>query len=323
MKNGNKKSFGIFTFCLLWGILLLSGCGNQESGKMSAPQGDKLNIVTTIFPPYDFARILGGGNVNVTMLLSPGMESHFYEPTPQDMIAINESDLFIYVGGESDAWVGDMMDSLEHGNLRTLTLMDCVETVEEESVEGMEVEHGEEEHGEAYDEHVWTSPRNAILILEKIADALCEADPGHEAFYRQNQKVYQAGLESLDGEYLEVVNAGSRKELIFGDRFPFRYLSDAYGLDYYAAFPGCSPETEPSAATIAFLTDKVVADGIPLVLYLELSNGKIADAIAEAAGVGTAMLHSCHNVSADEVKEGATYMGLMEQNLEVLKEALG
>lgn len=306
---------------------LLAGC--RSNGGMSdrkeevkATEG-KLSIVTTIFPPYDFVRQIGGENVEVTMLLSPGVESHSYEPTPQDIIKINESDLFIYVGGESDGWVEGITDSLDQ-SVKTLTLMDCVDVVVEEHVEGMEVEEHQEQvkiH-EEYDEHVWTSPRNAKLIVEKLRDALCEIDADRAGLYEENTADYVQQLHELDLAYQKVVANGVRKELIFGDRFPFRYLVDAYGLSYYAAFPGCSSETEPSAATIAFLTQKVKEDQIPVVLYLELSNHKIADAIGESTGTQTAMLHSCHNISRDEVAKGVTYLSLMEQNLEVLKGAL-
>jgi len=322
-------------------IGLLTGCGSKNSSdeKEIDQSKGKLSIVTTIFPPYDFARQIGGENVEVTMLLAPGVESHSYEPTPQDIIKINESDLFIYVGGESDAWVEGITDSLDQ-SVKTMTLMDCVDVVEEEHVEGMETEADEHSHENEtnqtsvnqktekpeidaeYDEHVWTSPRNAKLIVEKLREELCEIDTTHADQYRQNETAYAKQLDELDKAYEDVVANGVRKELIFGDRFPFRYLVEAYGLSYYAAFPGCSSETEPSAATVAFLTEKVKEDQISVVLHLELSNGKIADAIAEATGTRTAMLHSCHNISKDEVAEGVTYLSLMKQNLEVLKGAL-
>lgn len=314
---------------LLLLVVNSTGCGRQPNAADTTEaigKEDPISIVTTIFPPYDFAKEIGGNKVEVTMLLSPGVESHSYEPTPQDIIKINESDLFIYVGGESDAWVEGITDSLDK-SVRTLTLMDCVEVVEEEHVEGMQAEAenaetGTEAEEPEYDEHVWTSPRNAELIVQKIAEELCVIDTSNATSYTENGKQYNNKLEKLDKEYQEAVAHAARKELIFGDRFPFRYFVDAYGLTYYAAFPGCSSETEPSAATIAFLIDKVKQDNIPVILYLELSNHKIADAIAEATGVQTAMLHSCHNISKDEVEQGATYLSLMQQNLEVLKGAL-
>ncbi len=321
--NMNKK-ICIALFCMA--MLTLMGCASSIKHEKTATKDEKLSIVTTIFPPYDFAKVIGEDKVEVTMLLAPGVESHSYEPTPQDIIKISESDLFIYVGGESDAWVEGIMDSIDR-KVKTLTLMDCVEAVAEEHVEGMdageEKANGLNDMGEMeYDEHVWTSPRNASMIVTKITDTLCELDEDNEALYRRNQNDYQIKLQDLDRAYQDMVDHAAKKELVFGDRFPFRYLVDAYGLNYYAAFPGCSSETEPSAATIAFLSNKVKEDKIPVVLYLELSNHKIADAIAESTGVRTAMLHSCHNISKDEVEDGVSYISLMEQNLEVLKGAL-
>lgn len=323
--NMNKKiCIAIVLFCMA--MLTLMGCASSIKHEKTATKDEKLSIVTTIFPPYDFAKVIGEDKVEVTMLLAPGVESHSYEPTPQDIIKISESDLFIYVGGESDAWVEGIMDSIDR-KVKTLTLMDCVEAVAEEHVEGMDA--GEEKANGLndmlemeYDEHVWTSPRNASMIVTKITDTLCELDEDNEALYRRNQNDYQIKLQDLDRAYQDMVDHATKKELVFGDRFPFRYLVDAYGLNYYAAFPGCSSETEPSAATIAFLSNKVKEDKIPVVLYLELSNHKIADAIAESTGVRTAMLHSCHNISKDEVEDGVSYISLMEQNLEVLKGAL-
>ncbi len=323
--NMNKKiCIAIVLFCMA--MLTLMGCASSIKHEKTATKDEKLSIVTTIFPPYDFAKVIGEDKVEVIMLLAPGVESHSYEPTPQDIIKISESDLFIYVGGESDAWVEGIMDSIDR-KVKTLTLMDCVEAVAEEHVEGMDA--GEEKANGLndmlemeYDEHVWTSPRNASMIVTKITDTLCELDEDNEALYRRNQNDYQIKLQDLDRAYQDMVDHAAKKELVFGDRFPFRYLVDAYGLNYYAAFPGCSSETEPSAATIAFLSNKVKEDKIPVVLYLELSNHKIADAIAESTGVRTAMLHSCHNISKDEVEDGVSYISLMEQNLEVLKGAL-
>ena len=259
--------------------------------------------------------------MELTMLLKPGSESHSYEPSPQDIIAIQNCDVFIYVGGESDEWVDRVLDSMDTSKMKVITLMDCVDVVEEEIVEGMEEEE-EEEEGPAYDEHVWTSPRNAKLIVQKIADALCEADSTHADLYRANTESYLAELDALDGTFREIVNGASRKTLIFADRFPFRYFTDAYGLEYYAAFPGCSTETEPSAATVAFLISKVKTEKIPVIFHREFSNGKMADAVAEATGAEKRLFHSIHNVSRDELAAGAAYLGIMEQNAMVLREAL-
>jgi zinc transport system substrate-binding protein len=289
-------------------------------------------VVTTIFAPADFVRAVAGipageyavgtdTPVRLTMLLKPGAERHSYEPSPQDIITIQNCDVFIYVGGESDEWVNQVLDSMDTSQMMIVTLMDCVELVEEEIVEGME-EEKEEEERPAYDEHVWTSPRNAKLIVEKISDALCTADGANAALYRKNTAAYQTELDKLDAEFRSIVSGASRNTLIFADRFPFRYFVDAYGLKYYAAFPGCSTETDASAATVAFLIDKIRAEKIPLVLHIEFSNGRMADAVSESSGAKPALFHSAHNVSRDDLAAGASYLSIMRRNVEVLREAL-
>jgi zinc transport system substrate-binding protein len=282
------------------------------------------------------------------MLLPPGSESHSYEPTPQDIIKIKECDVFIYVGGDSDAWVHEIIESMDVSDKQVITLMDCVETVPEEVVEGMQEEehdhedeehhdedeehHEDEEHGEIseieYDEHVWTSPRNAKLIVQKISDAMQKEDSANAAVYAKNTTDYLAKLDSLDKEFQTIVDNGVRKEILMGDRFLFRYFADAYGLEYYAAFVGCSTETEASPATIAFLIDKTANDNLPVVFHIELSNEKIANTVAEGAAektgkdVNVLLLHACHNVTKAELEGGATYLSLMEQNVTNLREAL-
>jgi zinc transport system substrate-binding protein len=495
-----KRVFLIVCIFLSFTALLSAG-GRKES----AGTGGGVKVVTTIFPPYDFVREIGGGKVDLTMLLPPGAESHSFEPTPRDIITVQNSDIFIYVGGESDAWVERILSSMDTGRMRIISLMDCVEVVEELIVEGMQDEeeghsHGEEpftvadvkdralsdwagnwqsvypylldgtldpvmehkaESGEKtaeeyyeqyktaymtdmdkvtitadsisfsrngvpvtakyvykgtgitpvddgtlwvrykfeasgnapkgapryimfsdhlhapakpehfhiyssdesfdalmedtdpvnyptyylsdltnaeivaemighdheeeeaeYDEHVWTAPRNARLIVEKISAALCEADPANASAYRTNTAAYLEKLDTLDAAFRNAVSGGKRKTLVFGDRFPFRYFADAYGLSYFAAFPGCSTETEASAATVAFLIDKVRQEKIPVVFHIELSNGKIADIICEETGAKKSLLHAAHNVSKQEFEGGATYLGLMTKNIETLREAL-
>lgn len=305
--------------CAVMAAFLLAGCGSNVSS--SAPADGRLRIVSTVFPSYDFARAIAGEYADVTILLSPGMESHSYEPTPQDMIRIQNCDLFLYTGGESDAWVGDLLSSLDKP-VNTVKMMDCVNVYEEEMLEGMQEEEPSGEHETEYDEHVWTSPKNAVRISRAIEKALCGIDPDNAAFYQKNADSYAAELESMDQRFRDFFAGVSKKIMVFGDRFPFRYFAEEYGLECFAAFPGCSSETEPSAATIAFLTDKVKSENISTVFYIEFSNHQVADSIAEAAGAKTALFHSCHNVSAQDQKDGATYLSLMEQNLNTLKEAL-
>jgi zinc transport system substrate-binding protein len=498
-----KRVFLVVFIFLSFAVLLSAG-GRKEGGQGRAGR-EAVTVVTTIFPPYDFVREIGGGKVNLAMLLPPGSESHSFEPTPRDIITIQNSDIFIYVGGESDAWVDRILSSMDTGNKKILRLMDCVEAVEEEIVEGMQEEEGHDhshedepftvedvkdrtladwagdwqsvypylldgtldpvmehkaESGEKtvkeyyeqyktayvtdmdkviitddsmtfyrngapataryaykgtgitpvddgslwvrykfealgnpptgvpryimfsdhlhapakpehfhiyssnesfdalmedtdpvnyptyypsgftkneivaemighdheeeveYDEHVWTAPRNARLIVEKISAALCEADPVNASDYRTNTAAYLEKLDVLDAAFRDTVGRANRKTLVFGDRFPFRYFADAYGLSYFAAFPGCSTETEASAATVAFLIDKVRQEKIPVVFHIELSNEKIADTICEETGAKKGLFHAAHNVSKQEFESGATYLGIMTKNIETLREAL-
>jgi zinc transport system substrate-binding protein len=314
-------------FAAVLAAALFGGCGPVSPAK----DDGRVSVVATSFPPYDFTRaIVGGGDAGrarVTMLLPPGSESHSFEPTPQDIITIQNCDVFVYVGGESDSWVTAILESMGERGMKVVTLMDCVEPVEEELVEGMEDEDEEAGEGEAegpeYDEHVWTSPRNAKLIVQKISDALCEADAANADFYRGNTAAYLAELDALDGDFRAAVADGSRKTIVFGDRFPFRYLADAYGLDYYAAFPGCSNETEASAKTVAFLIDKIREEKIPVVFHIELGNENMANSISEQTGAKTRLLHACHNISSSDFEAGKTYLELMRANVAALREALG
>ncbi|MDR1177943.1 MAG: metal ABC transporter substrate-binding protein, partial [Spirochaetaceae bacterium] len=279
----------VFFICIALSFTMtLPAKGRGDAGRANG----KINVVTTIFPPYDFVREIAGNKVNLTMLLPPGAESHSFEPTPQDIIRIQNCDVFVYVGGESDAWIERILESIDTGNIEIITLMDCVDVVEELVVEGMQDEEEGEEEEVEYDEHVWTSPRNAKLIVQKIAEVLKERDAPNAAVYDQNTASYLAKLTELDASFQGMISGARRKTFIFGDRFPFRYFADAYGLSYYAAFPGCSTETECSAATIAFLVNKVRAERIPVIFYIELSNERIADAICEETGAKKLLLHA-------------------------------
>lgn len=305
-------------------MLTLAGCGARKNIQ---DDPEKINVVTTIFPQYDFVREIAGEQTDLKLLLPPGAESHSYEPTPKDIIEIQNCDVFIYVGGESDAWIEDILSSMDTSQKQLVALMDCVDTVEEETVEGMQAEGHAHEEGAAeqeaeYDEHVWTSPKNAVLITEKITAALKQADEKYADTYQQNCDAYIEKLRKLDAQFQEAVDGASRRTIVFGDRFPLRYFTDAYGLTYYAAFPGCSSETEPSAATISFLINEVKAEQMPVVFHIEFSNEKVADAICESTGAKKLLFHSCHNVSAEDMAAGATYLSLMQSNLENLKEAL-
>lgn len=300
-------------------LLCLTGCSGEQP--VSGNDTDKLKVVSTVFAPYDFSRQIAADNADIIMLIPPASEAHSYEPSPQDIITILDSDLFIYVGGESDMWIEDVLDSIEATDTKVITLMDCVELYEEEISEGMEAE--DEDSGDVeYDEHIWTSPRNAVKMTEKICDALCEIDEKNADIYRQNAQNYIEQLNSLDESFKNTVDTAQRKTLIFGDRFPLLYFVKAYGLNYYAAFPGCSSASEPSAATLAFLIDKVKQENIPVVFHTELSNEKTADIICEETGAKKMQFNACHNLTKSDFESGVTYLELMNRNVDALKEAL-
>nr|WP_312577985.1 metal ABC transporter substrate-binding protein [Sedimentibacter sp.] len=305
---------------------VLFGC-TQNSDTVKTETGDeKLNVVTTLFPYYDFVRAIAGDKVNVTMIVPAGMDTHSFEPTPANMITIQNADVFIYNGGEMESWVDRVLGAVENENQISDCMIDYVNAVEEETVEGMEPE--DEEEGETdedeveYDEHIWTSPVNAQIMVEKICNILAKADSENAEFYQANADSYIEKLKTLDEKFKETVDNSKRKLIVFGDKFPFRYFADEYGLKYSAAFNGCSTETEPSADTVAYLIDKVKAENIPVVYYIELSNEKIADTICEATGAKKLLLHSCHNLSKKDFDSGITYVELMEQNVKNLKEGL-
>ena len=313
MKRNIKIAIALAAILLVsLGVIL--GISNTQK------QSEKLTIVTTNFPAYDFARAVAGDKAEIKMLLKPGAEMHDFEPTPSDIIDIEKSNLFIYTGGESDEWVEDILEDTKVS--KTLKMMDAVEVVEEETVEGMEA--GEEEEGEEpeYDEHVWTSPKNAKKIVNRVKDELIKVSPENEEVFEQNAADYSAELDELDNKFQAIVDNSKRKTIVFGDRFPLRYFADEYGLKYYAAFPGCSEQTEASSATIAFLVDKVKSEKIPVVFKIEMSSGKVAQTIADETDAKVLTFNAAHNISADDFNAGVAYVDIMEQNLSVLEEAL-
>lgn len=301
-------------------VILLVSLGVILGISDARKQSEKLTIVTTNFPAYDFARAVAGDKAEIKMLLKPGSEMHDFEPTPSDIIDIEKSNLFIYTGGESDEWVEDILEDTKVS--KTLKMMDAVEIVEEEAVEGMETEEEEEGEEPEYDEHVWTSPKNAKKIVNRIKDELIKVSPENEEAFEQNAADYSAELDELDNKFHAIVDNSKRKTIVFGDRFPLRYFADEYGLKYYAAFPGCSEQTEASSATIAFLVDKVKSEKIPVVFKIEMSSGKVAQTIADETNAKVLTFNAAHNISADDFNAGVAYVDIMEQNLSVLEEAL-
>ena len=321
-------------------VILLTGLGiilkiNSRQSGNARPL-----IVATNFPAYDFARAVAGDTAEIKMLIDPGVETHDFEPTPGDIIDIKNSQMFIYNGGESDEWVDDILKNIGP-ETKILRMMDAVSVVEEETVEGMEtnqeqnetkhrryeINHSQNETNQKqdeveYDEHIWTSVRNAQKIINYIKNELIRILPEHEKLFNNNAQNYAEKLADLDVKFQEIVNNGKRKTLIFGDRFPLRYFVDDYNLNYFAAFPGCSEQTEASGETIAFLAEKIQSEKIPVVLKIELSSGAIAETIARETGAKILTFQTGHNLSATDFTSGRTYVEIMTENLATLKEAL-
>ena len=387
--------------CVLTACTPRQGTASSDSSsnplKGADASGDtRLNVVTTLFPYYDFLRQIAGDSIRLTMVVPAGMDSHSFEPTPADMITIQNADLLVCNGGTMEQWLSQVLDSFGEGigPKCVVTMMDCVDVVQEELVEGMEdgethdhghthvhagdhdhesedhahseeehepedhvyseEEHDTEEHIHSedehdmedvavhdedhaqeyldeddghgveieYDEHIWTSPVNAKKLVGVLAEVLAQEDPAHAASYAENCASYQDKLTELDAEFREVVSHAKRRLVVFGDKFPLRYFFDEYGLEYRAAFSGCSTDTEPSAKTIAYLIDKVREKQIPAVYYLELSSPRVAEIIGEETGAEPLLFHSCHNVTRHQFDSGVTYLELMEQNVKNLKKGL-
>ena len=299
----------------------------------NAGEAKPLAVIATAFPGYDFAREITGTDAGVRLLLPPGGESHSYEPTPQDIIAIQNADLLLTVGGESEHWLKAVLASMGDHAPRVFAMLDHVTALAEEQSLSMQAEeahahegHTHEDgvchHPEAMDEHVWTSPKNARLIVQGLTELLAEIQPAQESAYRANAGAYLAELDALDATLEETVQSGLRRKIIFGDRFPFRYFAHDYGLAYDAAFPGCSEDSEPSAQTVVSLIREISRENIPVVFYIEFSSRKTADILVEETRAKPLLMHSCHNVSAEELTNGTTYLSLMWANVAALKEAL-
>lgn len=342
-----KKLFLILT---VFTALTASTFAAKKSAK-----NDKLKVVTTIFPQYDWTREIMGdkaSSAQLTLLVGNGVDLHSYQPSIQDIAKISTADIFIYVGGESDGWVKDALKNAANKNMKVISLMEVLgdKVKAEEIKEGMQAEE-EEDHDEhdhdaedhdheaeghhhhhhdddeevEYDEHVWLSLRNAKILSAEIAEALSEKDPANAAVYKANFASYSAKLDALDKDYTAVVASASKKTILFGDRFPFRYLTDDYGLDYYAAFVGCSAETEASFETVVFLSKKVDELGLNSVLKIESGDGKIARTIVQNTKNKTASVLTLDSIQSTTLKQanaGTTYLKIMEENLKVLKEAL-
>ena len=311
-------------------MMSLASCADAGSSKKDG----KVSIVCTIFPEYDWVKNITEGvtDVEITYLLDSGADLHSYQPTAEDILIISDCDLFIYAGGESDKWVDDALENKRNEDMKIINMLDVIgdKAKEEEVKEGMqaeeEEEHGEEEEDEKeYDEHVWLSVDNAKTVCKVIADDLSEIDDANKESYKKNYDAYITELDKLDADFKALADSASQKTLIFGDRFPFRYFTDEYGFDYYAAFVGCSAETEASFETIAFLAKKVDELSVGTVFTIENSDGKIAQAIidnTQAKSAKTATLYSLQSVTKEQLDYDHTYISLMRKNLETLKTAL-
>ena len=337
-----KISAALTAAAIMTTTMSLAGCSNSGSSKDSK----KVHIVCTIFPEYDWVKNIVKDDecAEITYLLDSGADLHSYQPTAEDILKISECDLFIYAGGESDTWVPDALENKRNEDMKIINMLDVIgdKAKEEEVKEGMQEEdehdheHGDEDHDEdhdhdheeeekEYDEHIWLSVDNAKTICKVIADDLCELDEDHKDSYKKNLESYLSELDALDSDFKALAESAKQKTLIFGDRFPFRYFTDEYGFDYYAAFVGCSAETEASFETIAFLAGKVDELGAKTIFTIENSDNKIAQAIidsSKAKDAKIAALHSLQSVTKEQLDADHTYITLMRQNLETLKTAL-
>ena len=302
---------------LLAAATALTLCACAPTGE-DAEDG-RLQVVCSLFPYYDFVREIGGAYVSPHLLVAAGREAHSFEPTPMDVIRVSRADVFVYNGGEGEQWVDEILDSAGENIPTVLRMMDYADTLTEEPLTG----HDDHDSDDIeYDEHIWTSPVQAMKLCRAICDALCAADPAHAAVYRSNLQEYLGQLAELDAAFRQVCGEKKRSLLVFGDRFPLLYFCREYGLDYRAAFHGCSSDTEPSLYTLKFLIDRVNEQDIPVVYALELSSRKVADAIAETTGATVETFYSCQTVSQADWAAGEGYVSLMRRNVAALREGI-
>lgn len=334
--------------------LSLTACGG--SNKTEKKQY-KLKVMTTLFPYYDFARAVIGDidDIDLQLLVSPGQDDHSFEPTPKDVVAINQADLFIYNGGSIENWVDTVIDSLDNKKQQQMRMMDAIgqerllgeeeedgvfavsdhdhehedshshtkDETDEHSQAGNTSEQEEHSHAdEELDEHIWTSPANAEILVDSICQKLSQMMPEHKVQFRKNADNYIKQIKQLDTKFKNITSKATHKEVIFADKFPIKYFAKEYGLKYYAAFAGCSGDTEPSAKTVAFLIDKVKKNDVKGIFYLELSSTAMADTICQDTGTVAYQFNSCHNITNEQFKAGVTYVQLMKENAKILEKAL-
>jgi zinc transport system substrate-binding protein len=299
-------------------VMMLTGCSvdTQNTEKSG------ISVVATCFPAYDFARAVTGDGADVDMLICAGAEAHSYEPTPLDILKIQECDVFVYIGGESEVWADKILSSMDTSGITVVRLMDFSELLDEVEINGTSPDGQNEDDGEEYDEHIWTSPRNAIRCVEGIESAMCSVYPSDSDLYAENSEKYITQLESLDEDFTEMRKNAVRNNIIIGDRFPFRYLAADYDLEYSAAFSGCSSESEPGVYTMAYLINEILENDIDTVFGLEFSSSKLAEKLCTATGTNLLTLYSCDSISKEDFENGTTYIELMRRNLSNLEKAL-
>lgn len=309
---------------ILGSIFILINANKHKENELD--KNEKINIVVSNFASYDFLRaiIKDIQNVEIHFLLGPGKDSHSYEPTAQDLISIQNSDLFVYVGGKMEEWSKKTINSLENSNTKIFCISDDIELIHEKEIDGAEHEHEHEHEEIAFDEHIWTSPENAKKMVTILCGELKKLDENNAEIYENNANAYISEIDRVDKEIRAIVDGKTRERLIFGDKMPMQYFIDYYGLKVSAAFSGCTTDAEPSSKTIAYLIDLAKSEGIPVILYIELNTGKVAQTIANEVGNGcqAMKIQTLHNVEKNDFENGETYVTLMERNLEVLKKAL-
>ena len=287
---------------------------------------EKIKVTASNFASYDFLRAIIGDNDNIelTFLLGPGKDAHSYDPTAQDLITIQNSDLFIYIGGEMEKWADRVLPTLDTSNTKIICVADDIKTIDEQEIDGADPEEEEDEEEGAFDEHIWTSPDNAVTMVNTLEKSMEEIDSSNSSKYKQNAENYIAKIKNVDKQIQEIVDNKKRDRLVFGDKMPMQYFINYYKLQVSAAFSGCSTETEPSSKTIAYLVNKAKEEKTPVILYIELNNGKVANTIANEVGNGckAMQIQTLHNVSKTDFDNGETWVSLMERNLDVLKAAL-
>lgn len=313
----------IVSILILFALILsvLSGCNLKNDTHLNS---DKLSIVTTIYPYYEFAKNITEDKAEIKLLLSPGAEPHDYDPSPSDIVAIEKCDIFIYNGGESDEWVEGILKSLDNKKVNAIRMMDYVEPICAESHHHEENEnHNEhEEHAHEFDEHIWTSVINAKKIVQAICELTQSCDKDNAKHYYLNSQQYIEQLSALDAKFNSIINNSNQKYIVVGDRFPLRYFANDYGIDYVSAFSGCNSETQPGIATVIHLIDFVRENDIPVVIYLDFSSDNIAKLISEDSDAKVRKMWSCHNVTKEEFENKESYISLMNKNAKILEEAL-